>query len=254
MDLIGKHIRLEPTQSSRHVNELYETLSGEPTLDHKSYDPNEVWGFQPEGPFKDVEEMKSSYIFNHNSNECSFVVIHNITDKVMGFIMMTNDNPNHLTIQLEPPVMSPNKEGTIHQMECCYILIDRIFALGYRRIQISIDTQDYEKRKLCIRLGFTLEGVYYKHCIIKDSSRDSMIYSILNNDWKITDTKNARASLFSKIYGPTAYQADIANIRYELECDEKQSSLVEQKKEQEQLNNEEAKQNKNNGSDNKKIQ
>jgi len=103
--------------------------------------------------------------------------------------------------------------------------MDRLFAFGYRRIQISIDSQDSVKRKLATRLGFTLEGILYRHLVVKDASRDSNVYSMLNSDWKV----GARAALFKKLYGAAALRFDVSNEKKEEEYDEQQRVLAEQK-------------------------
>merc|ERR1712032_480602 len=76
----------------------------------------------------------------------------------------------------EPPIVPPYKNDSMEQFEAGFLLIDRLIALGYRRIQYSIDSQDAPNRKLGSRLGFSLEGQLCKHMIIKESSRDSNIY------------------------------------------------------------------------------
>ena len=138
---------------------------------------------------------------------------------------LTNDCPVHLTIQLEPPILQPAKEGTREQLEACFLLLDRLFAFGYRRIQISIDSQDNQKRKLVTRLGFAQEGILYKHMVVKEANRDSSIYSLLNSDWK----KGARAALFRKLYGASALAADKANENKEEELEERHRALEEEK-------------------------
>ena len=114
-------------------------------------------------------------------------------------------------------------------MEACYLLLDRLFAYGYRRIQISCDSQDGGSRKFAERLGFTFEGVLFKHLILKDSSRDSNMYGMLNSDWK----KGARNALFQKLYGKKALRADLSNEKKEEEWDAREEfSQVDKEQEQ----------------------
>ena len=114
----------------------------------------------------------------------------------------------------------------MEQLECCFLLVDRLFAHGYRRLQIAIDSQDAHKRKLAVRLGFTLEGCLYKHMVIKESSRDSNIYGLLNSDWK----RGARSALFAQLYGQAALKADLSNEKKHQEWEEQQRVLDEKKR------------------------
>jgi hypothetical protein len=103
--------------------------------------------------------------------------------------------------------------------------VDRLFANGYRRIQISIDSKDVESAKLVDRLGFTFEGCLLKHMVIKESSRDSSIYGMLNSDWD----RGARQTMYKKLYGVAAARVDFANNVKEEELDEQTRGLAEQK-------------------------
>lgn len=224
-DIVGRHVRLEPLQADRHARDLFHLTSGEPRNDHKSYDPQEVWSFQEAGPFESELEMRSSFVFMRKLDEAAFGIVHSVTDRLIGALYLTHDDPTNLAIQLEPPIVPPEGEGKQEQLEACFLLMDRLFAYGYRRIQISIDSQDAVKRKLAARLGFTLEGVLYRHMVVKDSSRDSNVYGMLNSDWKA----GARAALFQKLYGAAAQRFDSSNEKKEEEYDEQQRVLAQQK-------------------------
>ena len=230
-DLVGKYVRLEALEPTRHVRPVFAMTSGQPALENSSYDPQDVWGFWEEGPFANPTQLHKSFVFQRKSNEAGFAIVDAITDQVLGVILLRHDDPSNLTIQLEPPILPPSRNGTQLQLESCFLLMDRLFALGYRRIQVSIDAQDADKRKLSRRLGLTLEGCLCKHMIIKDASRDSNVYSMLNSDW----IKNgARAALFGKLHGRAAMQADLNNENKEEEIDEQDRVLAEQKLQQQQ--------------------
>lgn len=215
LDIIGRNVRLEALEMNRHLDPLHLILSGLSVGENAAYDPTEVWGFLEDGPFDNKDEMSKSFVFNRKYNEGSFAIVHSVTDRTLGFVLLTNDDPTNLSIQIEPPVMSPINNGTVLQLESCYLLIDRLFGYGYRRIQISIDSQDADKRKLCARLGFSFEGVLFKHMIIKEASRDSGIYSMLNSDWK----RGARAALFKTLYGTAAFNFDTSIEKQEEEIE-----------------------------------
>jgi RimJ/RimL family protein N-acetyltransferase len=225
-DIIGRYIRLEALEVDRHLEGLYNLTSGDAGLENKSFDPEEIWGFLEDGPFEDAKAMRNSFIFMHLMNEAAFAIVNNITDKLMGCILLSKDDPQNLTIQLEPPLMQPTQEGSRELLESCFLLMDRLFAYGYRRLQISIDALDSDKRKLAMRLGFTLEGILYKHMVVKESSRDSNIYGLLNSDWK----RGARVAIFKKLYGDAAFRVDSMNEKKEEEFDEQTRVLKEQKR------------------------
>jgi len=224
-DIIGKSVRLEALDVERHLNALYQATSGEADSESHAYDPQEVWGFQEEGPFATKEEMAKSFVFERKVNEAAFAIINNVTDRMVGCIILKNDNPRNLSVQMEVPITRPSMNESPEKMEACFLLQDRLFALGYRRIQMSVDAQDSLSRKMAIRLAFTLEGTLYKDMILKDASRDSAIYGILNSDWD----RGARTALYGKLYGKGAAKTDLNRRKKEEETDEQNRVLAEQK-------------------------
>ena len=224
-DIVGRLVRLEPIDVDRHAHVLHEITCGEAEGENRAYDPNEVWGFVEYGPFSSSSDLAASPIFDITQNEAVFAIVNHKTEKLLGIIMITNDDPKNLKIQLEHPIMKPVASGSAEQIEACFLLLDRIFALGYRRIQLSLDTQDAVGKKLPGRLGFTFEGVLLKDMIVKDANRDSIIYGMLNSDWK----KGARTTLFTNLHGDKANKVDTAIIAKGEEFDEQQRVLREQK-------------------------
>jgi RimJ/RimL family protein N-acetyltransferase len=218
-------VRLEALDAKHHLKDFYKITSGEVTLQRKSFNPDQVWGFQPEGPFQNEKEMQKSFVFTRKQREAGFAIINSVTDRLVGVIHLTNDNPEHLTIQMEAPIMPPGLEDGQEQFEACFLVMDRLYAYGYRRIQLSMDSQDAEKRRVATRLGFTLEGVLSKHLVLKDANRDSNIYGLLNSDWKL----GARAALYTKLHGLDALKIESANEKKEAEWDEQQAFLAKEK-------------------------
>lgn len=219
--MVGQTVRLEALDATKHSKAIFASTSGDMYFYKKSYDANEVWGFLEEGPFSTIEELKNSFVFQHYDNEAAFAIVQNLNDRILGVIMVSKDDPKHLSIQLDLPIIGPSTVGTKEQLESCYLLLDRLFANGYRRIQLSIDSKDGNGSKLADRLGFTFEGVLLKDMVVKESSRDSKVYGMLNSDWD----KGARIALYRKLYGGAMARADLAFNKQEEELIEQQRVL-----------------------------
>ncbi|KAL7450341.1 hypothetical protein ACHAWC_009675 [Mediolabrus comicus] len=221
-DIIGRTVRLEPLESSRHCNELWEITSGNACNEHKAYNPDEVWGFLDYGPFKNAQSMVESGVFQLEKQNCAaFAIVEFVTNRLVGVIHLTNDDPKNLTIQMELPIVKPSSDGSVEQLEGCFLLLDRLFAYGYRRIQICIDTQDVRGKRLPQRLGFTQEGTLYKHMIVKEANRDSLMYGMLNSDWD----KGARAFLMKKLHGAAFQKADATIVAKEEAVEDQEEKL-----------------------------
>ena len=206
---------------------IHAVTNGDPIFLKKAYDPQEVWGFEVHGPFNSADELHKSFVFQHYENQAAFAILQNLNDRLVGLVMLSNDNPQNLSIQLDTPIAGPSSNGSKEQLEACFLLLDRLFANGYRRIQISVDSKDSQGSQLADRLGFTFEGCLLKDKIFKESSRDSNVYGMLNSDWN----KGARKAIYKKLYGAAMMRADEAYNKKEEELDEQQRFLAEAEEE-----------------------
>mmetsp|Transcript_7204 Transcript_7204/g.8208 ORF Transcript_7204/g.8208 Transcript_7204/m.8208 type:complete len:506 (-) Transcript_7204:181-1698(-) len=227
-DIVGRMIRLEPLDVDRHLEKFFIMTNGDVYKENNAYEPVEIWGFEQDGPFKNPQEMRKSFVFQRKMNEAGFAIVESLTNNMVGVIMLTNDNPSNLTISLELPIVKPSSEGTAESIEACFLLMDRLFALGYRRIQLSIDSMDTKRKKLSGQLGFTQEGMILKDMVVKESNRDSIIYGMLNSDWD----NGARGVLFKKLHGEKTWRADQENTKKEDTLDEQETFLAKQKEEE----------------------
>lgn len=210
-DILGRTCRLEPLDGDAHSRRLHEITNGDAHNEHKAYDPDEVWGFLDCGPFDDADSLLESEVFQLERDQAAFAIVENVTDRMLGAIHLSNDDPKNLSVQMELPIVKPTTDGSVEQMEACFLLLDRLFAHGYRRVQICADAQDVRGRRLPRNLGFTQEGQIPKHMIVKEANRDSVIYGMLNSDWD----KGARAFLFKKLHGAAAQKLDATMVAKE---------------------------------------
>ena len=149
----------------------------------------------------------------------------NVTDLIVGVVLLTHDDPANLTVQIEPPIVTPRVEGTVEQIEACFLLIDRLFALGYRRVQFSVDSQDVASKKLAGNIGFTHEATMPKDRIVREASRNSNVYGMLNSDWD----RGARNLLYKKLHGAALQKVDADNNAREGDWEEQLQMLRERK-------------------------
>ena len=64
-----------------------------------------------------------------------------------------------------------------------YLLMQYAFELGYRRYEWKCNALNHPSRRAGARLGFTFEGVFRQHMIIKGRNRDTAWYSMLDTEW-----------------------------------------------------------------------
>ena len=55
--------------------------------------------------------------------------------------------------------------------------------LGVRRLEWKCDSLNAPSRRAAERFGFTFEGVFRQHLIVKGRNRDTAWYAMLDKDW-----------------------------------------------------------------------
>jgi hypothetical protein len=55
--------------------------------------------------------------------------------------------------------------------------------LAYRRYEWKCNALNEPSRRAALRLGFSFEGIFRQHMIIKGMNRDTAWYSMLDSEW-----------------------------------------------------------------------
>jgi len=74
--------------------------------------------------------------------------------------------------------------------------------LGYRRLEWKCNAQNEPSRRAAERFGFTYEGVFRQHMVVKDRNRDTAWYSITDGEWPV------RRAAYEAWLSPANFDAD----------------------------------------------
>jgi hypothetical protein len=65
-----------------------------------------------------------------------------------------------------------------------YLMARHVFEdLGYRRYEWKCNARNEPSRRAALRLGFTLEGIFRQHMVVKGKNRDTAWFSMLDGEW-----------------------------------------------------------------------
>ena len=67
--------------------------------------------------------------------------------------------------------------------EAMYLMMENVFALGYRRYEWKCDALNAPSRAVAQRLGFSYEGIFRQATVYKGRNRDSAWYAVTDGDW-----------------------------------------------------------------------
>lgn len=181
--ITGQYIDLVPLSTS-HTDALFPIL-GQP--EHER-----LWDYMLDFPFNGDFAKFSSFISAHTGTENNMVFWAIIdkspptsdSPKVLGIISYLNIAPVHSSIEIGNVMFSTLLQRSRKSSEAVYLLIKHAFEeLGYRRVEWKCNNLNLPSKKAAVRYGFTFEGVFRKHYVVKGRSRDTAWFAIIDDEW-----------------------------------------------------------------------
>jgi RimJ/RimL family protein N-acetyltransferase len=113
-----------------------------------------------------------------------FFSILNQAKTPVGYASYMRIEPAHRCIEVGSILYTPELQRTPGATEAMYLMARHVFEdLGYRRYEWKCNALNQPSRRAALRLGFTFEGVFRQHLIIKGRNRDTAWYSMLDSEW-----------------------------------------------------------------------
>ncbi|KQT60735.1 MULTISPECIES: GNAT family N-acetyltransferase [unclassified Aureimonas] len=175
--LSGAVVRVEPIVDSGRFGELYEsfTAPGGDTL----------WAYLPYGPFEDRAAFESFAGTTYRTEDPLFhAIVPALSGKAEGVASLMRIDPPNGVVEIGHICLGPGLQGTRAATEAFYLLFRRVFEeLGYRRLEWKCNDANAPSKRAAERLGFTFEGLFRQHMIVKGANRDTAWYAILDSEW-----------------------------------------------------------------------
>jgi len=113
------------------------------------------------------------------------VMAKDIKERV-GVVSFLNIVLTMRTVELGHIWYSPLVQRTSVNTEVIYLMLVEAFdALNYRRVEWKCDSLNARSRAAALRLGFSFEGIFQQHMIIKGRNRDTAWFALLDKDWPV---------------------------------------------------------------------
>lgn len=192
--LTGHIVRLEPLVVERDASALFAVSNGDPiTIGERTigaYDADAlVWRYLSGGPFATLEAFAASLPRQVDApNALCLCVFDLATNRQIGVTNLMNNAPADLKIELGGIWYSPIMQRTGANTEATYLMLQHAFGLGYRRLEWKCHDHNERSRQSALRMGFTFEGIQENHMIVKDRSRDTAWFRMLDTDWLTVKT------------------------------------------------------------------
>ncbi len=78
---------------------------------------------------------------------------------------------------------SPALQGTTFATEAFSLMLRWAFGHGYRRVEWKCNALNAPSRRAAQRLGFSFEGIFRQHLVVKGRNRDTAWLAMTDGDW-----------------------------------------------------------------------
>jgi RimJ/RimL family protein N-acetyltransferase len=172
--LRGEHVLLRPVDPQGDAEPLHEV----------SRDP-EHWTYLPDGPYDSPADLQRMLAFADRSEDPLFFTLATLPgESPAGMASYLRITPDHGVIEIGHIWLGTRLRRTTAATEAIYLLARHAFdELGYRRLEWKCNALNEASRSAAERFGFSFEGVFRHHMVVKGRNRDTAWYAITDDDW-----------------------------------------------------------------------
>jgi RimJ/RimL family protein N-acetyltransferase len=131
-----------------------------------------------------------------NNTGYPFIVFDKRNNKYAGSTRFYDFQPHHKTTQLGYTWYGKDFQGSGLNKNCKYLMLQFAFeTLKLERVEFRADAKNEKSIAAMKSIGCTIEGILRSNCESPNGRRDSIVLSILKDEW----FKNVKKNLLAKI-------------------------------------------------------
>ena len=190
--LKGRYGSVERLDAGKHGPSLIEAMRGH----------DAIWAYIPAGPFADDAALSAYIAACEQNQERVFYAVVDRAGRAVGILSLMEIRPAMRVVEVGNIVYSPALQRTPLATEAQYLIARYAFeTLGYRRYEWKCNALNAASRRAAERFGFTYEGLFRQHMIVKGRSRDTAWFSMLDSEWP------ARKAAFERWLAPENFDS-----------------------------------------------
>jgi RimJ/RimL family protein N-acetyltransferase len=175
--LSGRVVDLVPLNADAHADALFEGANGG--------DNDRVWTYLFDGPYADRAAFRAGIEAKAKSEDpLFFAIVDKASGKAVGYQTFLRIEPQHRVIEVGNIMYTPRMQRSVGATEAQYLFARYVFdTLGYRRYEWKCNALNAPSKRAALRFGFSFEGVFRQHMIVKGRNRDTAWFSMLDSEW-----------------------------------------------------------------------
>lgn len=174
--LEGDAIRLEPLSIEAHLGDLQAAGSDPEIFRWFSRD----WS-APEAMGAFIEEALAMQV---DGTAVPFATVLQETDEAIGSTRFGAIAPEHRRVEIGWTWLTPDHQRTAANTEAKFLMLRHAFEeWDCLRAELKTDSRNDQSRRAIERIGATEEGILRKHMQSHQGTRDTVYYSIIDEEW-----------------------------------------------------------------------
>jgi RimJ/RimL family protein N-acetyltransferase len=177
VELRGRFCLVEKLDPARHAAPIWEAIQGH----------DDLWVYMGYGPFADEASfltwMEDRAVL---LDPFAYAIVDLSTQRAVGTVTLLEIRPAMGVIEMGHVVYTPLLQRTPLATEAQYLLARYVFDdLSYRRYEWKCNALNAPSRRAAERLGFTYEGTFRQHMIVKGRNRDTAWFAMTDREWPV---------------------------------------------------------------------
>lgn len=170
--LEGPRVRLVPLRADAHAAFLHRAFE----------DQDWLWDYMAVGPFHSAPQFHR-WVRSVEDGAAVFLAIEDQQRGFCGLASFLNIVPANGSVEVGNITFAPALQGTVEATEAMVLMMNWAFSAGYRRYEWKCNALNLPSRRAAQRLGFSYEGVFRQHMVVKGRNRDTAWFAVTDGDW-----------------------------------------------------------------------
>ena len=178
VSLHSSHVLLRPVNAGSDAVPLF-------SVSHAPDGDPAIWTYLPDGPYESPDRLRQMLLWAETSQDpMCFTIVRLPDERPLGLASYLRITPEFGVIEIGHIWFGVPLQRTTAATEAIYLLARHVFDdLGYRRLEWKCNALNAASRRAAERFGFTFEGVFRKHQVVKGRNRDTAWYAITDDEW-----------------------------------------------------------------------
>lgn len=176
--LEGDYVAIRRVNPERDIDDLY-------SVSHNPSEYQSLFTFMSFGPFPSKSAMLAWLTEIAKSRDPLYYSVFDKSRNIhVGMVSLLNIVPAQGRVEIGNIWYSPLVQKTKVNTEVTYLFLKTLFRdYRYRRVEWKCDNDNVASKQAALRMGFSYEGLFRQHMIVKGKNRDTAWYAVIDTGW-----------------------------------------------------------------------